>query len=175
MVGGLFLLMQKKHIPLIALAIISLAGCKPKTPPVSQSQPAEPQAATSPVVASSGTNQFNGRPGGNADAAQRVSERFEQMKTELGLTDDQMQKARAIMDQQFASMQALRSDQSLSREQRQAKFADSRKAIASQIEALLTPEQKPKWDALQKKREAERAERRTNRPQQGGGEPPPQT
>jgi len=32
-----------------------------------------------------------------------------------------------------------------------------------------------KWDALQKKRHAERAERRTNRLQQGGGEPPPQT
>ena len=167
--------MQKNLIPLIALATIAVAGCKPKTPPVSQSQTAESQAATSTATAPSGTNRPDGRPGGSADAAQRANERFDQMKAELGLTDDQAQKARAIMDQQSASMQALRSDQSLSREQRQAKFAEFRTAIASQIEAILTPDQKTKWDELQKKREAERAERRTNRPQQGGGAPPPQT
>lgn len=95
------------------------------------------------------------------------------MKTDLGLTDEQAQKIRAIMDGQMASMQALRSDQSLSREQRQAKFAESRQAINAQIEALLTPEQKPKWEELKKKREAEMAQRRANR-QQGGGAPPPQ-
>lgn len=167
--------MHKNLIPVIALAIVSLAGCKPKTPPVSQSPTAEPQTATSTVSAPSGTNRSDSRPGGNADAAQRANERFDQMKVELGLTDEQAQKARVIMDQQFALMQSLRADQSLDREQRQAKLAEFRKAIASQIEALLTPEQKPKWEELEKKREAERAERRTNRPQQGAGSPPPQS
>jgi len=95
------------------------------------------------------------------------------MKTDLALTGDQAQKVSALMDQQMTSMQTLRSDQSLTREQRQAKSAESRQAIGAQIEALLTPEQKPKWEELKKKREAEMAQRRANR-QQGGGSPPPQ-
>ena len=172
---GLFTLMHKSLIPVLALALVSGAGCKPKKPAVPPSLLPEAPAATSPDAGSSGTNRPAGQPGATVDAAQRANERFDQMKTALGLSEEQAQKARAIIDQQSASMQAMRSDQSLSREQRQEKMTESRNAVASQIGAILTPEQKPKWEELQKKREAERAERRANRPQQGAGARPPQT
>ena len=166
-----------KIIPVFALSLLALAACKPNTPPPAPAAPpaatATPAAAIAPATGGARPEGGQGGPGGRADFAQRAKERLDQMKTDLALTDDQAQKISTIMDQRMAAMQALRADQSLSREQRQAKVAESRQAIDAQIGALLTPEQKPKWEELKKKREAEMAQRRGNR-QQGGGAPPPQ-
>jgi periplasmic protein CpxP/Spy len=166
-----------KNIPVFALALAILVSCKPNTPPPAPAVPpaatATPVASATPAPSGARAERGQGGPGGRADFAQRAKARLEQMKADLALTDDQAQKIRAIMDQQMAAMQAMRSDQSMTREQRQAKFAESRQAIGAQIEALLTPEQKPKWEELKKKREAEMAQRSANR-QRGGGAPPPQ-
>jgi Spy/CpxP family protein refolding chaperone len=56
-------------------------------------------------------------------------------------------------------------DQSISRDERRATFEKAREAARVQVEQLLTPEQKPKWDAMQKEMEQRRGQGR----QQGGG------
>ena len=165
--------MKTATFVLLSIALAStLAACKPKAaapaPVTLAGASAKPSA---PADSTASKENRPDRGPGRVDPAQRAKERFEQLKSELALTDDQSQKVQAIMDQQVASMQALRADQSLDRTQRTAKFQEARQAFNSQIEELLTPEQKPKWEELKKKREAEMAERRGRR-QQGGGGPP---
>ncbi|MEI6279897.1 MAG: hypothetical protein WCQ16_11045 [Verrucomicrobiae bacterium] len=151
------------------LALVSLTACKPKTPPAATAPVA------TPVVAAGENRPERGQAGGSrGDFAQRSKERFEQMKTDLALTDDQAQKISAIMDQRAAFMRTVVSDQSLSREQRMAKFQEARQAFVKQVEPLLTTEQKAKWEEQLKKREADRAERRGKRTDRAGGGQPPQ-
>lgn len=98
------------------------------------------------------------------------------MKTELGLSEEQQQKIQGIMDQQIASLQAARSEGGTGdREARRTKLREAREAANAQIEALLTPEQKVKWEEMRKQREQEMAARRENRPPRNSGTnaPPP--
>jgi len=82
------------------------------------------------------------------------------MKTALSLTDDQAQKIQAIMEKQRPAMEAIRNDQSLSREDRMAKFKELRDATQAEIAPLLSPEQIAAYQAL-----------RQQRMQNGGGGP----
>jgi len=162
--------MNISTIPVCVLAIISMASCKPQSRPTAQASP----TASPAVSAAAGVKrpERGQRDGNRGDMAQRAKERFEQMKTDLALTDDQAQKISAIMDQQRTAMEAVRADQSMDREQRTAKITEMRQAFANQIDPLLTPEQKTKWEELRKKREAEMGERRSKRSEQGrGGQP----
>ncbi len=105
--------------------------------------------------------------------AERVKQRFEEMKTQLGLSDDQAQKIQAIMEEQRPAMEAIRADQSLSREDRMAKFKELREATQAKIAPLLTPEQLAQYEALRKQRMEEMAQRQNRRPKDGAGGPPP--
>ncbi|CAN5407102.1 hypothetical protein BH09VER1_BH09VER1_09700 [soil metagenome] len=93
------------------------------------------------------------------------------METALSLTPEQSEKMKAIMDAQRPAMDALRNDQTLSREDRRAKMQELRKAVEPEIAAILTPEQKTKWEELRSQV--------GNRPGGGGGnagggnQPPP--
>jgi periplasmic protein CpxP/Spy len=92
------------------------------------------------------------------------------LKTELNLTDDQTAKVKTIFEDQRAKMQALRGDESLSREDRRAKMMDLMKASRDQIRALLTPEQQQKFDAMPRPGRGPRGEGPA-----GGPPPPPPT
>ena len=70
------------------------------------------------------------------------------MSTALSLTPDQSEKIKAIMETQRPAVDAIRNDNSLSREDRRAKLQELRKTTDPQIEAILTPEQKTKWEEL---------------------------
>ncbi len=89
---------------------------------------------------------------------------MQRMKTELGLSDDQAQKIRAVFEQQFGPLREQMGNSSISREDRRAAFEKARAAASAQVEQILTPEQKPKWEAYQKEMEQRRGQRR----QQGG-------
>jgi Spy/CpxP family protein refolding chaperone len=162
--------------PLLPFAVVvaTLAlhtSCKPK-PSTASSTPAPEVAATPadqntpPAAAAEPAApppQGNAGGGGPGNFQQRAEERMQQMKTELGLTDDQAQKVRAVFDQQFGPLRQQMGDQSVSREDRRAAFEKARAATNTEIEQILTPEQKPKWEAFQKEMEQRRAQR-----QQGG-------
>jgi Spy/CpxP family protein refolding chaperone len=90
------------------------------------------------------------------DRADALRERMKEVSKELGLTEQQKEKLKPILQAEMEKLKALRDDTSLSR---RAKFKALR-AIQSeykpQVKAVLTPEQYKKWEKM-------RAERRAGR------------
>lgn len=90
------------------------------------------------------------------------SARSERMKKELNLSDDQTSKVKSILEDGHSKMEALRSNSSVTGEDRRSQMMAIRKTENEKIEALLTPEQKAKFEAMQKRM----------RGRMGGGGPP---
>jgi len=146
----------------IAVAALPAARAADETQPTPTPAPAAAPNADQPAA----------RPErrGRMDPA----EMLERLKTAVNLTDDQTAKVKAIFQDQREKMEALRGDESLSREDRRAKMMELMKAGHDQIRALLTPDQQQKFDAMPRpgfgrgpRGEGPRGERA------GGGEPPP--
>lgn len=94
-----------------------------------------------------------GGPGG------RGGPNLQMMAEELGLSADQKAKLAPLMKHQAEQMQAIRQDESLSREQRMEKARAIREAGRKDIEAVLTPEQAKKladWRARGPRGDGER-------------------
>lgn len=163
----------------LAVPGVFLMGCgQAKKPPVAQtsSEQTPVPAAASPAsgdasVASAapadsapgggggGPRQRGG--GGGRGGADRGADRLQRMATALSLTPEQSEKIKAIMEAQRPAMDAIRNDNTLSREDRRAKMQELRKTSEPEIQAILTPEQKTKWEELRSQM--------ANRP--GGGGP----
>lgn len=116
-------------------SVFVLGGCHSKTPPASS-------AEQSPTPS-----------GANGGFVSQAQARQDRMRTELGLTDDQMQKIHAIMEDGHSAREALRSDQSLTEEQRNAKIQAMRQEFETKIEAILTPDQIAKFQEMRQRRE----------------------
>lgn len=86
---------------------------------------------------------------------------LEMLAEQLELTAEQKEKIAPIWKHQAEQMQAIRKDDSLSREQKMEKTKAAREETHKAIEALLTPEQAKKF-----------SEMRPNGPRAGGGERP---
>jgi Spy/CpxP family protein refolding chaperone len=86
----------------------------------------------------------------------------------LNLTPDQVAQVKAIDADTMTQMKALREDTSAAGPDKRAKMMDIHKASQDKIRALLTDDQKTKFDALQ----AQSRGRRGN-PDGGDGPPPP--
>lgn len=99
---------------------------------------------------------------------------IETLTKRLNLTPDQVTQIRAIDDDTMKQAQAVRADTSLSQQDRRAKMMDIHKASEEKIRAVLTDEQKPKYDALQAEMRAKRQERMQNRDGDTAPPPPPQ-
>lgn len=82
-------------------------------------------------------------------------ERLAKMKTDLGLSEAQAQKIKAILEENISKMKGLREDKSLSEEQRREKAHEIRRAGGDKIVAELNSEQKVKFEEEQKKRRRE--------------------
>ncbi|HEV7403359.1 MAG TPA: hypothetical protein VGO11_10545 [Chthoniobacteraceae bacterium] len=114
-----------------------------------------------------------GRGGGAPDPAARA----ERLKTELGLTDDQTAKIKAIYEKDQAKngeeLKKLREDTTLSREDKGKKMREIFAATAEEIKPILTPEQQTKWKEAQEKRRAEggRGGARGAKPGEGAAKP----
>lgn len=96
--------------------------------------------------------------------------RVERMKTELNLTDDQTTQVKAILDDSRAKMEALRGNSALSQEDRRSQMTAIYKTEQDKVDAILTPDQKTKYDAMQ-------ARMRQRMQERGGGtgQMPPST
>lgn len=127
---------------LTALSSVQLHAQAPVPPPV-QSQAGEPAKG--------------GKGGGDKGA--RGRERFEKLKTDLALTDDQAKKVQDIMMAQREKMKGMKDDTTLSADQKKEKMKAGREEVDAKISALLTPEQKAKWEQIKK-----------DRPAKGGGQ-----
>jgi len=80
--------------------------------------------------------------GDRPEARERaMNERFEKMRRELSLTDQQTTSVRTILDETRNEYRALRTEL-------RPRFDEPRQKARARIRALLTPEQQQKFDAM---------------------------
>jgi Spy/CpxP family protein refolding chaperone len=97
------------------------------------------------------TSLYRSRTGGSEAREKAARERFEKMRTELSLTDQQTQSVRAILDETRNEYRALRTEL-------KPRFEEPRQKARARIRALLTPEQQQKFDAMIAQRDAQHEE-----------------
>jgi protein CpxP len=143
------------QVAALALGIIALIAL-----PVMAQDPAAPPP---PPQGQAGPQYGRGGPGGMR------GNQVEFLTKKLNLTPDQVTQVKAIDDDARKQFMALREDTSVAAADKRAKMMDIHKASQDKIRALLTEDQKTKYDALQ----AEMRERMENRHGGSGGPPPP--
>ena len=85
-----------------------------------------------------------------------MHERFEKMRSELNLTDEQTKSISAILDETRNEYRSLRAEL-------RPRFEEPRQKARTKIRALLTPEQQQKFDALVAQQDAQRESEQKNR------------
>ncbi|MEA3207561.1 MAG: motif family protein [Chthoniobacter sp.] len=103
-----------------------------------------------------------GRPGSGPDRPRLdPAERVKMMKEKLGLSDEQAEKVKAVLEknrEKFAGLKDLKP------EERRAKMGEAMAAEREEIGAILTPEQKEKMKEEVAKRREEGGARRGGKP-----------
>lgn len=123
---------------------------------VTPSAVAQNNGSSDQQSAQAGAPPEHGHGRGDLDPAKRT----EMLTKKLNLTSDQQSKVLDILKSQQSQMENLRSDSSVSREDRWPKMMEIRKASNSQIRALLDSSQQKKWDTMQSEREQWQGHRR---------------
>jgi Spy/CpxP family protein refolding chaperone len=91
----------------------------------------------------------HGRGHGHFDPAKHT----EMLTKQLNLTSDQQSKVLEILKSEQSDMEKLRSDSSVSQDDRRSKMMEIHKTSGDQIRALLDPNQQKKWDEMESRRE----------------------
>jgi Spy/CpxP family protein refolding chaperone len=100
---------------------------------------------------------YRSRAGSGAEARERaMHERFEKMRTELSLTDQQTTSVRTILDETRNEYRAVRKEL-------RPRFEEPRLKARARIRALLTPEQQLKFDAMVAQQDAQHDEEQKSR------------
>ena len=100
------------------------------------------------ILATSGLFAQNQKGMGNQPG--QMQEMNDLAKTELGLSNDQADKWDAIHSNYFSELDKLRTDNSLSKEEKSAKMKVLRKTKDEEIKALLSSDQMKKFDEMRK-------------------------
>jgi periplasmic protein CpxP/Spy len=77
------------------------------------------------------------------------AKRTEMLTKQLNLTSDQQAKVLDIFKTEQSQMEGLRSDSSLSQEDRHSKMMEIHKTTNDQVRGLLDPDQQKKFDTMQ--------------------------
>ncbi len=127
---------------------------------------AQDQAPPPPAPGQMGPPPGGGPRGGMMDPGRRAG----MLKERLGLSDSQTEQVKTILEDNRTKMEALRSNSSLSQDDRRSQMMSIRKAENDKIEAVLTADQKTKFEAMQQ----QMRDRMRNGPPEGapGGAPP---
>ena len=101
-------------------------------------------------------------------------QRLAHMTKRYKLTADQQSQIKPILQDEQQPMQSMRSDTTSSREDKRAKMQSMHQASTQKIEAVLTDDQKQKFEADQQKMQERRAEHMHGGGQGSGdaGQPP---
>jgi Spy/CpxP family protein refolding chaperone len=99
------------------------------------------------------TGLYRSRASGDRPEAREhaMNERFEKMRSELSLTDQQTTSVRTILDETRNEYHALRTEL-------RPRFDEPRQKARARIRALLTPEQQQKFDAMVAQQDAKHDE-----------------
>ena len=114
-------------------------------------------------------------PGGPDDAMgagrkmPTVDRQLEHYSRELKLTDAQKPQVKAVLEDQHEQMKQVMDNTSASRDESRTKMREIRQASNAKLRALLTDEQKARFDKMQ----AERRDRMGGKPGADQGAPPP--
>jgi Spy/CpxP family protein refolding chaperone len=100
-------------------------------------------------------------------------QRLAHMTKRYKLTADQQSQIKPILQDEQQQMQAMRSDTSTSRDDKRAKMMSTHQASTQKIEAVLTDEQKQKFEADQQKMQEHRAQHMNGGANGPQGAPPP--
>ena len=92
---------------------------------------------------------MQGPPPGGGRGMMDPGQRTSMLKDRLGLNDAQTAQVKTILTDSQTKMQALRSNTSLSQDDRRSQMMTIRKDESDKIEGILTPDQKTKYDAMQ--------------------------
>ena len=76
------------------------------------------------------------------------------LNNQVGLSVDQQEKAKPIIEKHVADLEAVRNDTTLDKAARKVKVVELRKQYVTDINGILTPDQRKKWEAS---REANKA------------------
>lgn len=77
-----------------------------------------------------------------------VDSRLQAISDKLNLSDDQKTKLKPILQDEASQLKALKSDTSMTSDQKMDKAKEIRASHKSQIDAILTPEQQQKWQQM---------------------------
>lgn len=78
----------------------------------------------------------------------KMRERMQKLKEELGLTEEQLAKVREAMAAEWEKMGSLRGNSTLTPEQKREAMKQHREKFEAALEAVLTPEQKAKFEEI---------------------------
>ena len=117
-----------------------------------------PLAAAGLIVTATSAFAENKKPKA-ARAGHTPGERLKAMTENLGLTEEQQGKLKAIFEQNRPKAKELRADTALSKEDKRAKMIELRKAEIQEIRAVLTPEQQEKMKEMRAARKGPKAAR----------------
>lgn len=114
--------------------------------------------------------QMQGQQGGGqwGGGPPTVDQRLQRLSQMLDLTGDQQEKIRPILENEMTQMQQMRSDTSLSQDDRMSKMKQLRETTTAQINPILTPDQQKKYAELMSRM-------REGRGPGGRGQAPPPT
>ena len=94
--------------------------------------------------------------GERPDHERAMKERFDKMRSELNLSDQQTTAVRAILEETRNEYHALKTEL-------RPRFEEPRQKARTRIRALLTAEQQQKFDAMVAQHDAQRDEEQKNR------------
>ena len=120
------------------------------------------QTATTPATSNSGTQATTQK---DHDRKEDRAERHENMAKELGLTADQKAQMKSIHMDAKKQAEAIKADSSLSAEQKKAKLKELHEQTMQKSEAILTPEQKQKFEQERAEHKGKHMGRRHHRGQ----------
>jgi protein CpxP len=147
--------MMKVCKPMMGTALVALCTIALSTAPLMAQDTTAP-ASQQQDQAGPPNGGGRGGPGGEEHQMERLTKK-------LNLTPDQVTQVKAIDDDTRTQSMAVRNDSSIAQPDKRAKMMDIRKGSQDKIRALLTDDQKTKYDAML----AEMQQRRQNR----GGAP----
>jgi periplasmic protein CpxP/Spy len=100
-------------------------------------------------------------------------QRLAHMTKRYKLTADQQSQIKPILADEQTQMQAMRADTTTSRDDKRSKMMSMHQASTQKIEAVMTDDQKQKFEADQQKMQERRAEHGHGGQDGGPGGPPP--
>ena len=89
----------------------------------------------------------------SSDNVPGVEEHLKMLSVRLDLTSDQQARIKPVLVEMMGAMRAIERDQSLSREQREARMAEAHQKADERARKILNEEQNKKLDQLERESE----------------------